>query len=82
MAGIYWNEALKTSYKLIIKDDRLIATHALNGDIALLPLARDEFYSGQSYFGRIKFTRNKQQQVTGFKLAGQNLKDVSFTKIH
>lgn len=81
MAGIYWNDALKTSYKLVIKEGRLIATHVLNDDIVLQPLAQDEFYTAQSYFGRIKFIRNKQQQVTGFKLDGQNLKDVSFTKI-
>lgn len=81
LTGIYWNAALRTSYKLVIKEDKLIATHALNNDIVLQPLAYDEFYSDQSYFDRIKFIRNKQQRITGFKLSGQNLTNVSFVKI-
>lgn len=39
-------------------------------------LAPDEFYAGKSYFGRIKSTRDKQQRISGFKLSGQNLKDI------
>jgi len=81
MKGVYWNDALKTSYKLNISDGKLVATHALNNDIILQPLARDEFYSDKSFFGRIKFIRDKQQRVTGFKLSGQNLKAISFIKI-
>lgn len=80
LTGIYWNDALRTSYQLIIKDDKLVATHALNADIVLQPLSRDEFYSDKSFFGRVKFIRDKQKQVNGFKLSGQNLKDISFTK--
>lgn len=81
MKGVYWNDALKTSYKLNITDGKLVATHALNNDIVLQPLTRDEFYSDKSFFGRIKFIRDKQQRVTGFKLSGQNLKAISFIKI-
>ncbi|WP_342089058.1 serine hydrolase domain-containing protein [Dyadobacter sp. OTU695] len=80
LTGIYWNDPLKTSYKLVVNEGRLMATHALNGDIVLQPLARDEFYSNKSFFGRVKFIRDDQQRVTGFVLSGQNLKDVSFVK--
>lgn len=79
--GIYYNDALKTTYRLIIKNNTLTATHALNNDIALKPLAKDEFYSDQSFFGKLQFIRNSRNQVTSFMLSGQNLNNIRFQKI-
>lgn len=79
--GLYLNEELKTSYKLINKEGTLIAIHPLNNDIVLQPLAKDEFYSNQSFFGRIKFIRNNENKIVGFKLSGQNLNKITFKKI-
>jgi CubicO group peptidase (beta-lactamase class C family) len=80
--GIFYNQDLQTSYKFLVKDSELVATHALNSDIPLKQLKKDEFYCNQPFFGRIKFVYDKRQQVSGFMLEGQNLHNFYFKKIH
>jgi len=79
--GIYYNDELETSYKLVVKNNELLAVHAINPDILLHPLAKDAFFSDKSFFGRQDFIRSATNQVVAFKLSGQNLKDVYFRKI-
>lgn len=79
--GLYYNDELQTTYHLAIKDNKLVATHALNDTIRLIPLAENEFYSNQSYFGRLQFTRDGKNKVLGFKLSGQNLMNIDFIKM-
>jgi CubicO group peptidase (beta-lactamase class C family) len=79
--GVYLSDALETSYRLVLKDNELVAVHSLNADIALHPLAKDCFYSNQSFFGKVAFNRSETNQITGFKLSGQNLREVYFRKI-
>ncbi len=79
--GVFWNEALNTSYRMTIKNNQLVATHSLNNDIALNPLAKDEFYAGAGFFGKVKFIRNKENKIIAFQLSGQNLSNVNFVKV-
>ncbi len=79
--GVFWNEALNTTYRLEVKKEQLVATHALNSDVTLKPLTKDAFYAGAGFFGKIHFIRNKGQKIIGFKLSGQNLNEVSFVKL-
>jgi CubicO group peptidase (beta-lactamase class C family) len=78
--GIYMSDELETSYRLVVKNNELVAVHAINPDILLHPLAKDAFYSDKSFFGKQVFIRSKTNHVTGFKLSGQNLKDVYFRR--
>lgn len=79
--GLYWNEELRTSYVLDLKDGVLTASHVLNSDIALNPLAKDEFYSDRSFFGKLRFERNANSKVTEFVLSGQNLEGLVFKRV-
>lgn len=79
--GIYYNDELRTSYKLIVKNNKLVATHSLNQDIELNPLGKDEFYSNQSFFGRLLFIKNKKNEIVSYTLSGQNLSNIFFRKV-
>jgi CubicO group peptidase (beta-lactamase class C family) len=80
-AGIYYNEELRTSYILTVKNNKLVATHSLNQDIDLNVLGKDGFYSDQSFFGALQFIRNKKNEIVGYKLSGQNLSNIFFRKM-
>lgn len=79
--GIFKNDEFNTIFELKIKDEELIAKHELQESITLHPLAKDIFYSRKSYFGKLDFIRNRWGKVTGFKVSGQNLKNIGFIKI-
>lgn len=79
--GLYWNEELRTIYKLHVEDGQLLASHALNTDILLKPLTENIFYADAGYFGRVTFKRNKNGQVLSFNLAGQNINNLKFVKV-
>ncbi|MEP2058397.1 MAG: serine hydrolase domain-containing protein [Maribacter litoralis] len=80
--GIYKNTEYNTTYELILVDDKLTAVHGtINNPIVLYPIAKNSFYSNQSFFGKIDFIENSEKSLTGFKLSGQNLKNIFFKKI-
>ncbi len=59
----------------------LVAVHSFNNNIVLHALSKDSFYSNESFFGKLDFTKNKQGEVVGFVLSGQNLTNIQFIKI-
>lgn len=79
--GTFKNIEYNTSYELVIEDKKLIAKHSLNYDITLYPLAKNSFYSKESFFGKINFIFNSDKSIIGFKLSGQNLKNIIFKKV-
>jgi CubicO group peptidase (beta-lactamase class C family) len=79
--GVFWNEELNTTYRIAIKGDKLVVTHALNEAITLNPLEKDAFYANAGFFGRATFVRNSKQKVISFQLSGQNLNKITFIKL-
>ncbi len=78
--GVYTSDEVETSYEIIIKDNKLIATHNFNKDIELKPIAKDIFITDSSYIGRVEFTRNTKENIDGCKISGQNSYDVLFSR--
>lgn len=81
LTGFYYNEALHTTYEMIVEDGQLLADHPINYPIPLQGLADDSFFSMANFFGKIDFKRNTQGEVTGFSLSGQNMKGLWFERI-
>lgn len=80
--GVYKNTEHNTTYELVVRDNKLFAIHnTINYDIPLKPLAKNSFYSKEPFFGKIDFTFKKTGMIKGFKLSGQNLKNVIFRKV-
>lgn len=81
--GTYKNEVHNTSYEIVIKNGHLMALHANKDfDIKLYALTKNTFSSYEGYFGKIDFIPNPNGIIQSFKVSGQNLKNIPFTKVN
>lgn len=79
--GTFYSEELETSYSFIAQNGVLVATHALNPDITLRPIAQDAFISDQSYLGRVEFIRDNAGKITHCLISGQTAYNLHFEKL-
>jgi CubicO group peptidase (beta-lactamase class C family) len=80
--GFYRNEALNTTYEIVAENEQLIARHPINHDIALIGLEGNSFFSMQGFFAKLDFEEGQEGECTGFRLSGQNLKNLLFTRVY
>lgn len=80
LTGLYYNSELNTTYKLIVKNDALVATNDLNDNIIFAPLQPDIFTSLTNYFGKVEVIRNEQGKVMSLSISGQGFKNMLFEK--
>ncbi|RZK42093.1 MAG: hypothetical protein EOO90_08420 [Pedobacter sp.] len=78
--GTYYSEALNVSYNLIQHDQGLITSNKSQAEIKLNPIQADFFLSTSRNFGGISFIRNKQQEITGFYITSDKIKNLRFVK--
>lgn len=80
--GTFKNIEHNTTYELVIKDNSLMAIHSnIDYDIALQPIAKNSFYSGEPFFGKVDFLFDDNGVVNGFNVSGQFIMNVVFEKI-
>jgi len=82
ICGEYYSDELKTSYVLKIKDGMLMADHFHNEDVGLLQLEKDLFKGNKWWFTSLKFVRDKNTEIKGFRLSADdgNVQDLLFLK--
>ena len=80
LAGEYYSEELGTSYMLVVRDDRLVATHRRHADIELTPVKQDQLAGNRWWFGRARIVRDDDGRVTGFRLTGGRVRNLRFEK--
>jgi CubicO group peptidase (beta-lactamase class C family) len=78
--GDYYSDELGTSYTIAIQEDGLVAQHRRHSDIKLMPVDADNFSGAQWFFQRVRFTRDKDGHVTGFRLTGSRVRNMRFEK--
>jgi hypothetical protein len=78
--GAYWSDELETQYTVVLKEGKLVASHARHGDIALTPVAKDEFGGAAFFMQRVKFVRDGEGRVTGMTVGGGRVRSVRFTR--
>jgi hypothetical protein len=76
-AGVYYNDELPVTYKLVVAKDSLIFKHKNAPQDALKHMDRDKFTVG--WFD-IEFVRNKRKKVTGFVLGAGRAANIEFLK--
>ena len=82
IVGNYYNSEVNTTYSLVIKENKLVATHNINSAIILTPLQPEVFVSSYiGFFGKIEMIRNSQNIITGFYLSGQKIRRIKFEKV-
>jgi CubicO group peptidase (beta-lactamase class C family) len=76
--GSYYSEELDVHYQLTGKDSQLYYSIKWQKPVALHPSKPDLFNSDDGI--SLKFERNKQNQVTGFRVYAGRVTDLKFTK--
>jgi len=77
-AGTYYSEELATTYKLIIQEGKLVLQRKRAEDRPLLPMFADAFMNDE--LGNIRFIRDEQKFVSGFRLNSPRIKHLWFAK--
>lgn len=77
--GDYYCDELGTTYTIVVQNDRLVAKHRRHNDI---PLNRveDYFVSEQWFLSQIRFQRDEENQVAGFRLTGGRVRNLRFDR--
>lgn len=79
LVGLYYNSELNITYKFVIKENNLIATHCRNNDTLLTVFQPDLFVSS---IGKIEVVREDiQNKVIGFNLMTQGIRKIKFKKM-
>jgi hypothetical protein len=79
-AGDYYSEELGTTYTITMENGKLIAKHRRHDDIALSLLDNDLFSGDKWWFRQVRFVRNNENRITGFKLTGGRVRNMRFVK--
>ena len=77
--GDYYTEELDTTYSIRVRGNQLVAQHIRHNDI-LLTYTEGHFHGDSWFFPEIHFTRDDTEQVTGFRLTGNRVRNLHFEK--
>ena len=78
--GEYYSPELDTTYRLRLHGNELVAVFQRHPDVVLVPWGPDVFQRQSSPEGELKFTRDAEQKITGFRLSGGRIRHVLFNK--
>ncbi|MFU8859547.1 MAG: serine hydrolase [Cyclonatronaceae bacterium] len=79
--GRYFSEEIETLYTVMMKDDKLFLRHyQMSGDLELTPTQEDTFGS-EFPISSVRFLRDDDGQITGFRASNGRTRDVLFGKM-
>ena len=78
--GDYYSDELGTIYTMIVQDGKLTAQHRRHDDIPLTPTIADEFSGKPWWFLWVRFSRDEDQKITGFRLTTGRVRNLRFDK--
>ncbi len=79
-AGGYVSEELGATYWLLVEGKGLVLRHWRHGDIPLRPVALDRFESSVWWLGSVRFERDDQRQITGFRSSSGRVRHLWFER--
>ncbi|MFY0603026.1 MAG: beta-lactamase family protein [Flavobacteriaceae bacterium] len=79
--GVYYSKSLDTKYMLEIKGGILIVIHPKMGEIMLSAIKNDGFLASSWQFRFLEFKRNKENQIIGFSITSDRVRNTRFTKV-
>jgi CubicO group peptidase (beta-lactamase class C family) len=79
--GNYYSSELQITYDIKLQDTTLILSFWRNKDVALTPKQIDHFTGNQWWVRNIKFSRNENKEIIGFKLTSGRVRNLKFQKI-
>lgn len=78
--GTYWSDELKTSYSVMLEDDKLKLWHFQNGEIDLNQAWGDEFEGSMWFTDFVEFRRDDNGNIDGFYVTSYRAKNQFFKK--
>ena len=80
--GRFYNEELDTAYNSTIVNGKLFLSHIRLGDIELADAGKNKFSGRIAFPVEVEFVRNKNKQITGFRISNWGAKNVKFDKVN
>nr|WP_315251740.1 serine hydrolase domain-containing protein [uncultured Duganella sp.] len=80
-AGHFYSEELDSSFVLSADNGILTASNLRTGLIHLKPVKTDVFYGNKSFMAGIQFKRGKNDEIVGFQVAVDEVRNLEFKKI-
>lgn len=80
-AGTFHSEQLDSSFVVSASKGVLSARNVRVGQIDFKPLDADRFSGNKPFMGGVRFLRDSKNAVTGFRIIGDEARDLEFTKI-
>ncbi|HEX4950326.1 MAG TPA: hypothetical protein VFZ34_26915, partial [Blastocatellia bacterium] len=77
--GSYYSDEIDSTYRVTLKDDKLMLTRKKADPLTLQPVFRDAFAT-LSILGTVRFTRDAQNRVNGFTLHAGRIRSFKFIK--
>ncbi len=81
LAGTYYSPEVEALYRLEVAGDALTARHVRHGVIALTPVVPDEFASDEWFLSTLRFERNPEANVVGFRASGGRVRNLRFVRL-
>jgi CubicO group peptidase (beta-lactamase class C family) len=79
-AGAYVSEELAATYWLLVEGKSLVLRHWRHGDFTLRPVALDRFESNAWWLGSVRFERDDQGRITGFRSSSGRVRHLWFER--
>jgi len=80
LIGQYESEELRTFYTVVEENGKLWAKHRRHGTIRLSPAWKDDFRASEWFMQSVKFTRDVEGKVNGFKVTAGRSRNQVFKK--
>jgi len=80
-SGRFCSEELETTYRIIVRDGQLVATHIRNEDVILTPVEKDQFSGDQWWFKNVSYLRNEKDETIGFRLTAGRVRNLLFSRM-
>ncbi|MEW6363445.1 MAG: serine hydrolase domain-containing protein [Acidobacteriota bacterium] len=80
-AGDYISEELDTTYHLLVVDGALVIRHWRNEDVRLRPKGPDLFAGDREWAETVRFLRDAQYGITGFRLTAGRVRSILFKRL-
>lgn len=78
--GEFYSDELQTNYEVTLKHGKLTIEHWRNEDVILSPIDEDQFTGDKWWVGTIKYTRDKNGEITGFNLSTTGVRNLRFER--